>query len=144
MWKSKPQKSRNACNKLFCKSFYIFVCFWHGSKDSVLSRHFCFNPKQLRQVQKNLNVLDLYKDKAKIVSSLTICKCWLFCINPKKRKHFCCTSHMMEICQGICSQVCLRLFFRLMDYQMLVLMLFTVCLNLDYWLEALSHRYPNK
>ena len=106
---------------------------------AALSRNFCSNPKQFRQVQKIWIFLDLYKDKAKVVSSLTLCKCWLFCINPKKRKHFCCTSHMMGICQGIWTQVCLRLFFRLMDYQMLVLMLFTVCLNLDYWLEATSH-----
>ena len=136
MWKSKPQKSRNACNKLFCKSFYIFVCFWHGSKDSVLSRHFCFNPKQLRQVQKNLNVLDLYKDKAKIVSSLTICKCWLFCINPKKRKHFLLyfsyDGKLSGKLSGNLFSSLNGLFFHLTDYHLLFLMLNTVCLTLDY------------
>ena len=42
---------------------------------------------------------------------------------------------MMGNCQGICSQVCLRLFFHLTDYQMLFLMLNTVCLTLDYKLR---------
>ena len=100
---------------------------------AALSRNFCSNPKQFRQVQKIWMFLDLYKDKAKVVSSLTLCKCWLFCINPKKRKHFLsyfsCDRNLSE---DLFSSL-LKIIFHLMDYHMLFLMLlFTVFLTLDY------------
>ena len=78
------------CLQTVLKVSVFFLCFGHGSKDKIQPLKDIFVPTQnnLDRSKQIWIVLDLYKDKAKVVSSLTLCKCWLFCINPKKRKHF--------------------------------------------------------
>ena len=122
------------------KFLYFLVCFGHGSKDKIQPWEDIFVPTQnnLDRSKQIWIILDLYKDKAKVVCSLTLCKCWLFCINPKKRKHFLLYFSYDGKLSGDLFSSLFKIIFSLNGLSVVVPHA-KYCLP-DSWLEATSHK----